>query len=157
MKQLLTVLLSLIMISCGSTKYVDHSTSWVSAAKMENIEVFVDTASIKRDGTKMIAREKKIYYTDADRNEYLDKIEQKYKELGKTDKIQLWDNFSYTIYTSEYDCLNSQLRIIQVEDFDDQGNRIIKTTPNKKTDNWVNVDEETLRDYTFFFVCDYNN
>ena len=50
---------------------------------------------------------------------------------------------------------NKRFKILSVEDFDTTGKRIAKTTPPKDKERWLSVDSETVGDYTFFFVCDY--
>jgi len=138
-------------------RYVDTSDNWSSAAKMEEIEIFVDTTSIKNAGSTIIAKEKKVFYTKESKDQHISYIKKQYEQLGKAEKIRNWTDFSYSIYESEYDCLNNRLRILSVEDYDSDGVRIIRTVSDKKKMEWTNVDSETIGDYTFFFVCDYGN
>lgn len=155
---LLVILTILFASSCASSKqHTAAAGDWQSAAKMDDSEIFVDVSSIKRVGTILVAREKKVFYTPESKETYVANIRNKYASLGKAEKANKWADFSYTIYTSEYDCLNSRQRVLDVEDYDSQGIRIIKTPWDKKTDKWKNVDKETIGDYTFFFVCDYEN
>lgn len=143
--------------SCATTKYIDKSTGWIDVVVTEDVTVYVDTASIQRTGGLIIAREKKTFEPSS-RKKYIDEtIKQRYEKLGNPEKANEWSDFSYSIYTTEYDCPNKQFRILSVEDYDSQGKRILKTTPNPKKLKWVYVDAETLVDYTFFFVCDYGN
>ena len=161
MKPIYIILISgliFLFAQCAtSKKYTDTSAHWCSAAKMEETEVFVDTAGIKRVGTMITAKEKKIFYTPQSKDQHISYIRKKYEELGKAEKVQKWSDFSYSIYESEYDCLNNRFRILSVEDYDSNGVRIIKTVADKRKTGWTNVDAETVADYTFFFVCDYGN
>lgn len=151
------ILLLILVSSCASSKKVVDTANWQSTAKMEEIEIFVDTESIRQDGEKLIAREKKVFYSQASKDEYVDKIRDKYVALGKAQKADKWNDFSYCIYTSEYDCVNSRFRILSVEDYDSNGDRIIRTTPNKKDEKWLQVNQQTVGDYSFFFICDFEN
>lgn len=155
----LPFLFSLLVLisSCASSKKVVETANWQSTAKMEEIEIFVDTKSIRQDGEKLIAREKKVFYSNESKEEYVEKIREKYAALGKAAKADKWSDFSYCIYTSEYDCVNSRFRILSVEDYDSNGVRIIRTTPNKKDEKWLQVNQQTVGDYSFFFVCDFEN
>ncbi len=153
----LLILALMLMSSCAAKKYVDVSQNWHSTAKMEEIEIFVDTESIKTNGSFLVAREKKVFKSAASKVEYVNKIRDKYATLGKPEKADKWSDFSYCIYTSEYDCLNSRFKVLSVEDYDSQGVRIIRTTPNKKEEKWLQVNQETVGDYSFFFVCDYED
>lgn len=155
---LTTIALVLSIMSCAGSKQASKTVSdWKSAAKMEDSEIFVDVVSIKRVGTLLVAKEKKMFFTADSKDAYVTKIRDKYAAMGKAQKADKWNDFSYTIYTSEYDCLNNRFRILDVEDYDSQDVRIIKTSANKKVDRWQNVDKETVADYTFFFVCDYED
>lgn len=148
----------LFTTACGSSKMqTEKAGNWHSAAKTEDMEIFVDVSSIKRVGTLLVAREKKVFYSPQSKAEYVSKIRAKYASLGKPDKINKWADFSYTIYESEYDCINHRQRVLGVEDYDSQGIRIIKTPSDKKEDKWKDVDPDTIGDYTFFYVCDYED
>lgn len=146
----------LLTASCASSKpQTEKLGNWQRAAKTEDAEIFVDVSSIRRVGTLLMAREKKVFHTAKSKEQYVAKIREKYASLGKTEKANKWIDFSYTIYESEYDCVNARLRVLSVEDYDSQGVRIIKTPSDKKEDKWKDVDRDTLADYTFFYVCDY--
>lgn len=160
MKPIYTIILIfsiLFFVNCSVRKYTDISQNWASAAKMEEIEIFVDTTSIKQMGTMLIAKEKKVFYSKESKEKYIASIQEKYSQLKGKDNSHKWADFSYSIYVSEYDCLNNRLRILSIEDYDSNGERIVKTTTNKEKLVWKDVDPETIGDYTFFFVCDYGH
>lgn len=145
----------LFSYNCASRMYVDTTQNWQNIATLENAEIFVDTTSIKREGNLLVAKEKKVFTTQESKDEYLAKIKSRYEKLGNPDKIEKWADYSYTTYSSEYDCVNSRFRVLFVEDFDSKGVRIVKSLPSKTEERWRNVDPETVADYTFFYVCDY--
>lgn len=149
--------LFILLSNCTTRKYIDQSQNWASAAKMNEIEIFVDTTSIKNVGNMRIAKEKKVFYSPESKENHIATIQKKYAERNLKDKSEKWADFSYSIYESEYDCLNNRFRILSIEDYDSNGNRIVKTVSNKNKLRWLHVDAETLGDYTFFFVCDYEN
>lgn len=153
---LLTIFLSLV--SCKSTQYVDspmEKDNWFNVAVAEDVEIYIDTVSIRQENGLSYAKEKRVFITPESKKLYVDKIRAEYEKMGKPDKIIKWDDFSYCIYECEYDCVNSRFRVLTVEDFDSQGKRIVKTTSSKKNIKWLNVEVETVGDYTFFFICDY--
>ncbi len=154
---IITFTLILLFSHCATGKYIDNSQNWVSSAKMNEVEIFVDTASIKKVGNMTIAKEKKVFYSAESKENHITAIKNKFTERNLKDKSEKWADFSYSIYESEYDCLNNRFRVLSIEDYDSNGTRIIKTVSNKKQLKWLNVDAETLGDYTFFYVCDYGN
>lgn len=153
---LFILIIGIAFTNCATSKYVDTSNNWQDVAVTEYFEVYVDTTSITKNNAIIKAKEKKVFTTEESRQEYIAKIKNKYIELGTTKKADKWDNFGYYIYTSEYDCANKRLRILHIEDYNADGTLIQRTTTSKKNLKWINVDEETIRDYTFFFVCDYD-
>lgn len=154
---LITSVLFLIT-SCKTTSQKNTPAKpegWFNVALAEDVEIYTDTASIRHEGAVSYAREKRVYITAESRKTYVDKIRAEYAKMGKPDKADKWNDFSYCIYECEYECSNKRFRILSVEDFDSAGKRIVKTTPSKKEIKWLNVETETVGDYTFFFVCDY--
>lgn len=150
--------LFLFLVSCKSTQYVDspmEKDNWFNVAVAEDVEIYIDTVSIRQENGLSYAKEKRVFITPESKKLYVDKIRAEYDKMGKPDKIIKWDDFSYCIYECEYDCVNSRFRVLTVEDFDSQGKRIVKTTSSKKNIKWLNVEVETVGDYTFFFICDY--
>ncbi|WP_029904267.1 surface-adhesin E family protein [Prevotella sp. 10(H)] len=128
---------------------------WFNIAVAEDVEIYTDTLSIRHEGPIAYAREKRVYISPESKKIYVDKIRDEYIKLGKPEKADKWNDFSYCIYNCLYECTNKRFRILSVEDFDSAGKRIAKTTPAKNNIKWLNVDSETVGDYTFFFVCDY--
>jgi len=159
MKYLSIIFFSLLLLSaCNTTRVAtipDNPQNWFNIAVAEDVEIFTDTASIRFEGAYAYAREKRVYITPESKKQYVDKIRAEYAKMGKPEKADKWNDFSYCIYESEYDCTNKRFRILSVEDFDSMGKRIAKTVSSKKNVRWLNVDSETVGDYTFFFVCDY--
>jgi hypothetical protein len=153
-------LISLILLFSGCQsvpKTVSKTEGWHNIAVTEDVEIFTDTTSIRQEGAVAYAREKRIYVTVDGRKSYVDKIRNEYAKMGKAEKADKWSDFSYCIYNSLYDCTNKRFRVLSVEDYDSAGKLIMKTTSSKKNIRWLNVDSETVGDYTFFFVCDYQN
>lgn len=149
--------LIVLLSSCKSTSVGVGSKSegWFNIAVVEDVEIYTDTASIRHEGVIAYAREKRIYITSESKNLYVDKIRAEYAKMGKPEKADKWSDFSYCIYNCLYECTNKRFRILSIEDYDSTGKRIAKTTPAKNKIRWLNVDSETVGDYTFFFVCDY--
>lgn|GEM_PF-1215377 len=149
--------LILLLSSCKSTTSSMHSKpeGWFNIAVAEDVEIYTDTASIRHEGAVAYAREKRVYITPESKKLYVDKIRAEYTKMGKAEKADKWNDFSYCVYNCLYECTNKRFRILSVEDYDSAGKRIAKTTPAKNNIRWLNVDSETVGDYTFFFVCDY--
>jgi hypothetical protein len=146
----------LLLSSCQTTCQVTSGThAWFNVAVTEDEEIYTDTASIKHEDGVAHAYEKRIYTSPQGRKTYVDKIKAEYTKMGKPEKAEKWNDFSYCIYYSLYDCPNRRFRVLSVEDYDSTGKLITKTTPSKKNIRWLDVSAETVGDYTFFFVCDY--
>ena len=156
-KYLTLIIVSILVLSGCRTAYEYRSKhhKWFSIALAEGVEIHVDTASIKPMGSVTYAFEKRVYTTPEAKEAYISKIRAEYEKMGKAEKIDKWKDFSYNVYYSLYDCTNQRFRVLVVEDFDSAGNSIIRTTPPKNKMQWLNVENETVGDYTFFFVCDY--
>jgi len=158
---ILSILVIVILIaSCQTSKqtYTYSNDNWFNMAIAEDVEIYVDTTSIRRDGSVVYACEKRIFLTPESKATYTDKIKKVYEKMGKVEKADKWNDFSYCIYYSLYDCTNKRFRTIWIEDYDSTGKRIVKTvTPKSKIDEWMNVNTETVGDYTFFYICDYDN
>lgn len=148
----------LSLSSCQATRQVTSAPhAWANIAVTEDVEIYTDTASIKHEAAVAYAYEKRVYVTSEGRKAYVDKIKVEYAKMGKPEKADKWNDFSYCIYYSLYDCSNRRFRVLSVEDYDSAGKLITKTTSSKKNPRWLSVDAETVGDYTFFFVCDYQN
>lgn len=154
---ILAVVCLFLMPSCKPLLDFQDRSNWTNIAITEDVDVFVDTTSIKPMGSVTYAYEKRVYKTFQAKDAYVQKIRDRYAEMGKPEKADRWADFSYNIYYSIYDCANQRFKILLVEDYDSQGNRIVRTTPPKDKLEWLNIESETLGDYTFFFVCDYGN
>lgn len=155
---LLLISVSLLTTSCKTISQkndIIKSEGWFNIAVTNDEEIYIDTTSIRHEGALSYAKEKRIYITQESRRLYVDKIRAEYKKMGKPEKADKWNDFSYCVYQCEYDCLNKRFRNIWIEDFDSAGKRIAKTPSPEKNIRWMNVDPETVGDYTFFFVCDY--
>ncbi|MBK5721715.1 hypothetical protein JGH11_12620 [Dysgonomonas sp. Marseille-P4677] len=149
----------ILFTSCKTSSQYEAkkgSEGWFNIAVAEDVEIYTDTTSIRHEGAIAFAREKRVYVTDASKKLYIDKIRKEYEKMGKPEKADKWNDFSYCIYNCLYECTNKRFKILSVEDFDSTGKRITKTVPAKNKERWLNVDSETVGDYTFFFVCDYN-
>lgn len=148
----------LLLAGCKSSLQTpDTSNKWFNIAVADGVEIYVDTASIKPSEAVSYAYEKRVYTTPEAKKAYIDKIRNEYSKMGKPEKADKWNDFSYNIYYSLYDCTNQRFKVLMVEDYDSAGNRIIRTKPAKSKEQWLNVENETVGDYTFFFICDYNN
>lgn len=148
----------LFFVGCKSTQNMSsqpEKDTWFNVAVAEDVEIYTDTASIRQENGLFYAREKRVFITPESKKLYVDKIRAEYEQMGKPDKADKWNDFSYCVYECEYDCVNKRFRVLTVEDFDSMGRRIVKTTSSKKNIKWLNVETETVGDYTFFFVCDY--
>lgn len=160
MKYLLSLLIGLLIFISGcKSAYQENADvkpeGWFNIAVADDVEIFTDTLSIRHEGPVAYAREKRVYITPESRKIYVDKIRDEYIKLGKSEKADKWADFSYCIYYSLYDCTNKRFRVLSVEDYDSNGKLILKTVSPKKSEKWLNVGTETVGDYTFFFVCDY--
>jgi len=160
MKHPLFIITSFVILlsGCGTTQTANRqekAEGWFNVAVADDIEFYTDTTSIRYEESLAYAREKLIYITFESKKLYVDKIRNSYTQMGKAEKAEKWDDFSYCIYEREYDCVNQRFRTLSVEDFDSTGKRILKTITPKKNLIWQQVKKETIGDYTFFFVCDY--
>lgn len=147
-----------ILFSCKSTeKVVYNPTTWFNLSTVEDVEIYIDTANIRKNGPVAYAMEKRIFTTPESRDKYTGKIKEAYAILGKKDKASKWDDFSYCIYECLYECTNKRFRILSVKDYDSQDRLIAETTSrSNKNIRWLNIEPETVGDYTFFFVCDFD-
>lgn len=155
--KLLTLLVVILSIaSCKPSQIAQKiQPQWHDLAFAHGVEISVDTASIKHDGSVVYATEKRVFTTANSKAQYLEKISNELKIMGKPERIKKWDGFSYCIYHSIYECTNKRFRVLWVEDYDSTGKLIIKTKPAKDNIKWLNVEKETVGDYTFFYVCDF--
>ncbi len=153
----LTIGVIFLFTYCSSTRNASKGVdnAWFNIAVAEDVEIYTDTSSIRHEGAIAYAREKRVYITPESKKAYVDKIRNEYIKMDKPEKADKWNDFSYCIYNCLYECTNKRFKVLSVEDFDSTGKRIAKTTPPKKVERWLNVDAETVGDYTFFFVCDY--
>lgn len=152
------ILVSLFLIGCKATLQTNNlqkEEAWVNVGVAEDFESYIDTASIRQENGIFFAQEKRVFVTPKGREEYIAKIRDRYAKMGKPEKADKWNDFSYYVYSCEYDCTNKRFRVLTAEDYDSTGKRIVRTVTTKKNLKWINVETETIGDYTFFFVCDY--
>jgi hypothetical protein len=146
----------LFLSSCQATRQAASAPHlWVNIAVADGVEIYADTAGIRHEGAVAYAYEKRVYTTYERRKAYVDRIKDEYAKMGKPEKAGKWNDFSYCIYYSLYDCPDRRFRVLSVEDYDSAGKLIARTTSSKKNARWLSVNAETVGDYTFFFVCDY--
>lgn len=157
MKHIYSIAIILLLFSaCKSTQSGSSKPeAWFNIAVAEDVEIYTDTTSIRHEGAVAYAREKRVYITPESKKLYVDKIRNEYAKMGKAQKADKWNDFSYCIYNCLYECTNKRFRILSVEDYDSTGKLIAKTVSAKNNIRWLNIDTETVGDYTFFFVCDY--
>ncbi len=129
--------------------------NWISIADVKGIEVYIDTTSIKQMGAVTYAFEKRVYVTPEAKEAQVERIRNEYIKLGNPEKANKWNDFSYSVYYNLYDCTNRRFKVLIAEDYDSNGNRIVRTVTSKDKLRWLNVNSDTVGDYTFFFVCDY--
>lgn len=161
-KKLLVVVLLLFFVlisGCKTTKKVISNSpdKWVKLSKANDVEIYVDTTSIRREGAIVFAIEKRVFLTDASKTEYTNLIKREYEKMGNPEKANKWNDFSYSLSYNEYECTNSRFRVLWVEDYDSAGKRIVRTRPAKDKIKWINVADETVGDYNFFYICDFGN
>ena len=129
-------------------------SKWDNIVVTETTEVFIDSTNIKHANGQVYATIKTIYTTEDARQVYVDNIKKVFKKDADK-KIKKWEDFSYSITYGAYDCSNNRFCIIEVEDFDSNDKRIVKTKVKEDKARWINVDKETVGDYTIFYICDY--
>jgi len=153
----LTVLALITMSGCKMAKGIQFpkEPNWVNIAVIEDVEVFVDSASITHREAVAYAREKRVYITENSKQQYTRKIEEAYTRLGKPEKAEKWNDFNYCIYTCLYECTNKRFRILLIEDYDSNNMLIATTSPAESKTDWIGIEAETVGDYTFFYVCDH--
>lgn len=155
-KQLAVLALTILFFSsCKTVQQTYREPYWFVMAIAEEVEISVDTTSIVHKDAVTYATEKRVYTTDVAKQKYVDKIKAEYAKMNKPQKADKWKDFSYCIYHCLYECTNKRFMILSVEDFDSTGKLIAKTTPAKGKERWLNIETETVGDYTFFFVCDF--
>lgn len=144
--------------SCKSGyQFENQQDQWYNIAVVDGVEIFIDSTSIKHDGSTAYAREMRVYTNPESKNKYIDKIREAYRKLGKEKEADKWSDFNFCVYNCIYECINKRFRIISIEDYDSTGKRIAKTNPSKNKITWLNIEPETVGDYTFFYVCDFGN
>lgn len=156
------LLLAIITISIYSCKSAQQSSSnppqWYQLTVAEDVEIFIDTANIRQEGAIAYATEKRVFTTSESKKKYVDKIRDRYIQLGKPDKADKWNDFSYCIYECLYECTNKRFRIISLRDYDSTGKLIAESIfPSKKNIRWMTIEPETVGDYTFFYICDFKS
>lgn len=153
---ILSIALSSLFFSCKTTyQTTEEPEGWFNIAVADDVEIFMDTISIRHEGSVAYAREKRVYISPDSKKTYIDKIKKTYLKIGKPEKAEKWNDFSYCIYNCLYECTNKRFRVLSVEDYDSTGKLIIKTITPKNKIEWLSVNSETVGDYTFFYVCDY--
>lgn len=130
-------------------------SNWDNIITTENTEVFIDSTKMKIEDGQTFAYIKTIYTSAEARQTYVDKIKSVFKKNADK-KIKKWNNFSYTITYGVYDCSKSRFKILEVEDFDTNNKRIVKTTTKIDKAPWTDIERETVGDYTIFAICDYD-
>jgi len=140
-----------------STVSIFSQSEWRDLAVTENSEIYVDSLSMKTAGSVVYATTKTIYTTQSARDAYVDNIKKVFPAKDADKKIKKWENFTYTITQGIYDCPNKRFKILQVEDYNADGKRIIKTKTKEDKAKWLNVDIETVGDYVLFYICDFEN
>lgn len=157
-KLLLLAIIALSIFSCKSTQQSQlNPPQWYQLAVAEDVEIFIDTANIRHKETIAYATEKRVFITPESKAKYVGKIKDTYSRLGKPDKADKWNDFSYCIYECLYECINKRFRILSVRDYDSTGKLIAETTASsKKNIRWLTIEPETVGDHTFFFICDYD-
>lgn len=140
---------------CNTSKTIVAPPKWEKMSLAKGIETYVDLNSIQHEDLVSYATEKRIYTTQEVKNEYISKIRDKWAKLGSPRKADKWNDCSYSIYKCLYECTNKRFRILSIEDYDSNGKLIARTTPNEKVIQWSPVDKETIGDYNFFFICDF--
>lgn len=144
------------IISCKPAQLSKNKQpQWNKLALAYGVEIYIDTACIVHEGSVVFATEKRVFTTPESKAQYLSKISEEYVKMGKPEKIKKWNDFSYCIYHSIYECTEKRFRVLWVEDYDSAGKLIIKTSPAKDKHKWLNIEKETVGDYTFFYVCDF--
>lgn len=156
----LFIIVSVLLLTTGCKNIfvkneVAEVEGWFNIAVTEDEEIYIDTLSIRHKEAFSYAKEKRIYTTPEGRKKYVDKIRDRYAKMKMPEKAEKWADFSYCVYLCEYDCLNKRFRNVWIKDFDSNGKLIAKTPSPEKKIRWMNVNTETVGDYTFFFVCDY--
>lgn len=151
-KLMKTSLLATILFFITLT--ISAQSNWDNIVVTETTEVFIDSTTIKHISGQVYASIKTIYTTQDARRDYIGNIKKVFKKDADK-KIKKWDDFSYTITRGVYDCGNSRFKILEVEDYDSNGKNIIKTKKKEDKALWINVDKETVGDYTLFYICDY--
>lgn len=156
-KYILPILLVFVITlsGCNTSKTISIPPKWEKMSLAKGVETYVDLNSIQHEDLLSYATEKRVYTTQKAKEEYISKIRDKYTQLGSPKKADKWNDCSYSIYKCIYECTNKRFCILSIEDYDSTGKLIARTTPNKKVIQWTQVDKETIGDYNFFFICDF--
>jgi len=160
MKYLIPILCIISASACSVQNKIDNNIrAWQDVVVIQDLEVYVDTLNIRQQGDFIHAYVKNLYTTEDSQLTYTNKIKNSFKDQNSKldNKMKKWENFSYNISLYEFDCLNKRYRILEVTDYNNKGDIIIKTHPNKNNLKWTNVGIDTMGDYTLFYVCDYPN
>lgn len=152
MKNLIIILATFLTPFCNYAQ----QTPWDQIITTYESELYIDSTQIKRSEGLVYARIKTIYTSPQAKESYVNKIKKVFSNNAEK-KIKKWANFTYTITYGVYDCTNSRFKIIEVEDYDDNNKRIVKTKTKEDTAKWLNVELETMGDYIIFSICDYIN
>jgi hypothetical protein len=147
------------LYSCKSAQqYQTKPAEWFNISVAEDVEIYIDTANIHRDNMSVFAAEKRVFTTTQSKAGYVKKIRDAYARLGKANKADKWNDFSYCIYECLYECTNQRFRILRVRDYDSKGELIAETSStSNKNIRWLYIEPETVGDYTFFYVCDFDH
>lgn len=153
----------LLLASCNTSNQAGKQSGmvhgWKDVAVIEELEVYVDTLNIRQIDGKCYAWVKTSYMTERAIELYVNKIRDSYlvNNSNVDKKMEKWNNFQYNISYRIYDCTNKRYKTLEVTDYTFSGEKIITTKPPKNNENWVDVDMDTMGDYTLYYICDYHS
>lgn len=149
--------LFLFLIVVLSPVCMFSQSEWRDLVVTENSEVYIDSLTIREVNGSIYATTKTIYTTQEARDAYVNNIKRVFPAKSADKKIAKWNGFGYSITQGIYDCSNKRFKILQVEDYTQDGKRIVRTKTKENKAKWLNVDIDTVGDYVLFYICDYEN
>lgn len=159
-KNVFFMVVALTITCISSSVFAQDGQGWKEMAVFEGREVYVDTVSIERDGTEVVVWVKENYSKEAQRDEYVSKIEKAMSSTpsGKKSWDKKWSkkyaNLGYTLSKRIYNCVDSKYMVLEIGEYTKGGKKILQNKVKRKNTSWKSVDFDTIGDILMFEVCD---
>lgn len=142
------------------TSILAQKGEWLEMVALGGQEIYIDTASVERNGVEVAVWVKEVYTKEVPKQYYISRIAKAMSETesGRKSWEKKWakkfEDLSYTISKRVYNCVDSEFQVLEVSEYDSNGKRIVKTTTKKNKAPWKPIEYDTIGDILMFEVCD---